>query len=282
MLACAFILSCSVIGHADEQTTDTTTNKINQRIQQLDNRISVLEGQKENLQRQVDIAKNDVNSHINASSKNIESRFNNRESEWFWLKIVIAGFGVIGFLYIKDFIQKKAEETAENQLKQKISELLDSKQNTLLDLISQLDLDAYLRENSNIHLITESLKRKDEIFEILREVGFDKITYDISKKYKKLDPNVNLILLDDGTEFLDRKTPEYKARHNLFNKYIDEQAENSNTTFIFYGQYFDSKNRKNVNFANTKFTLYSQIINNLRYTAIKQQNDKKLQTKKNQ
>ncbi len=236
-------------------------------IDKLNDRIEILEGQKENLNKQSDLLKED----FEIKKKDIDTRFSenkigiDKELSGIRNLLYTLGIGVLGLLlgywfYFRSFIKKKAEEVAETKINTIITKVVEVNKDKIVELIKSQNLELKVKEKSNIQVITESEEDIEYLASFFKEVNIPNVTYRLSKEYEKPSSNVDLIIFDDH-----RVT---KLNHDLFNEYI-QKSNNENMLFIFFGDRFNAVDRERVNFANSRFTLYNQIMNSLKYNELK-------------
>lgn len=249
-----------------QKTTSNSKDNKNKDYEKIEQRLDVLEGQKENLDKQSELLKSDFELKF----QNLKSDFRGRQIEinqsLSTVKLInsIVGIGLFGMFigalfYFKQFARKTAEKIAEDKIKKVLENIVQDKKRELIELINNQNIESKIKEESNLLVITESESSKESLQTFFNKVGIKKVVFELSEKFKTPPPNTDLIILDDH-EMTGK-------RHDLFREYIDRLSTNE-MLFIFLGDRFDISNRKKVNFANTNFTFYNQIVNSLKFKEV--------------
>ncbi len=258
ILACAFILSCSVIGHADEQTTVENNTNYTQAIEKLEGEISVLQSQKDNLDTQVAIMKEGINTRFD--QKNLEMK-----DDLYLIYSIIAlitSLGIAGILPLRSFIEKQAKSVAEEEVRKHVADMVEADKEKIIQLIENQDLELNIKKNSRILVICETAEDQNELTKFFQEVGIVNVSYIVNGGYSAPASNIDLVLFDDHRDT--------KEQHDLFKEYI-EKSTDSELAFLFYGRALMNVDRNKFNATNSKFTLYEQIITTLKYVEFKKQ-----------
>lgn len=243
---------------------DSKSNNLE--INKLKNRIEILEGQKENLNKQSELVEKD----IEIKKRDLDSRFLENKIEidkdlsGVRNLLYTLGIGVLGLLlgywfYFKNFINKKAEEISESKINDIVSNIVEINKDKIVNLIKSQNLELLVKEKSHILVIVESESDKKFLSKFFKEVDIKNVNYIVGNEFVQPSTDVNLVIFDDH-----RLT---KTNHKLFNEYI-EKSNNDRLLFIFFGDRFEAVDRERVNFANSKFTLYNQIMNSLKYNEL--------------
>lgn len=228
----------------------------------LEKRIEVLEGQKENLDKQSEL----IQKNIEGKAAQLDNQFNSNKIEidkklqTVDIIISVFGLGLIGtiigfFITFKNFITKKAEEVAEKRINETIGSIIENNKNQIIDIVKSQDLEQQIRQESKILIVSDALATANETKMFLQEIGFKTGNLDVvtSEKFSKPTKEFDLIILDDHKIT--------KSHHDIFREF----TEKVNVYFVFYGDRFDATRREKLNFANSTFTLYSQIVSTLKF-----------------
>ena len=237
-----------------------------QGVQQLKQRIQILEDQKGNLEKQSELLKLDYDSKI----KEFETRFGSfkleveQENSFIsWLLIALAigvvGFFLYSFSYFKKFIKDQAELQASKMVEKKVATIVQDKREQLISLIRSQEVETRLKNNSKLLVLAETEEDGDYLVNFFEQAGIHNIDFRYSDEFQEISKTYDLIIFDDhrGTNL----------RHPLFREYIDRLSD-TNMLYIFFGKYFEVEKREMVNYANSKFTLYNQIINSLKFKSL--------------
>lgn len=243
------------------------TAKSNQAaINTIETRIKILEGQKDNLNKQSEL----LQEEFKLKAGNLDAKFTENklsiDQDLATVRWMIYAFGLgligtlIGYLfYFKNFIQKRTEAIAEEKIDSLLSNIVEHKKQELIHLIRSQDLENELRQKSLILVLCESEADKASMLLFFEAVKIKNVDYELSETFKTPASNYDLIIFNDYRDT--------KKNHDLFEEYIKELA-NTNMLFIFFGNRFNTPNRDKVNFANSKFTLYNQIMNSLKFNQL--------------
>jgi hypothetical protein len=236
-------------------------------IDKLDKRMEILEGQKENLNKQSDLLEQD----FEIKKKNLDTRFSenkieiDKELSGVRSLIYTLGIGVLGLLlgywfYFRSFIKRKTEEIAEDKINSYVANIVEVNKEKIINLIKSQDIELYVKENSSIQVITETEEDKNYLSKFFNEVNISNVSYVMKNEFINPPSDIDLVIFDDH-----RVT---NSKHDLFNEYI-QNSSNKDLLFVFFGDRFSAIERERVNFANSKFTLYNQIINSLKYNELR-------------
>ena len=255
-----FFLTSIVIYGQNSKSNSIEINKLN-------NRIEILEGQKENINKQsellekdFEIKKKDLNSEFLANKIEIDQDLSGIRNLLYTLGIGVLGLLLGYWFYFKSFINRKAEEISENKINDIVSNIVETNKDKIVNLIKSQNLELLLKEKSHLLVIVENEIDKEFLSTFFKEVNIKNVTYSIGNEYTKPTSDINLVIFDDH-----RFT---KTNHTLFNEYL-EKSNNNDLLFIFFGDRFNAIDREKVNFANSKFTLYNQIMNSLKYNELR-------------
>jgi hypothetical protein len=141
-----------------------------------------------------------------------------------------------------------------------VATLLEVNRDKILALIKSQEIEQNVKQNSKIHVITASEEDKAYLERFFEEVGIAKVSYAIGKPYQPIASDIDLVIFDDHRDT--------KADHDLFNEYI-QNSDDEKPLFVFFGKHFNAINREKVNYSNSKFTLYNQVVNSLKYNELR-------------
>lgn len=236
------------------------------KIQKIEQRLEVLEGQKENLDKQSEI----LEANFESKEKEINTAFDqyqleiNKEVNWiynlltYWIPLVFLGFGIPLFVYIKDFIKKTSKEKAEQIITERVADIIEENKEKIISLIFEYDIETRLKRESKILVILEDKSHQPYMEMLFLEIEILNVQFIVGEKYITPAPDIDLIIFDDHNDT--------GKNHKLFEEYLDQLSDN-NMLFIFYGKKFNQR-REQLNFANSKYTLYDRIMNSLKFRDI--------------
>ncbi|MFN8415755.1 MAG: NARF domain-containing protein [Cytophagaceae bacterium] len=171
--------------------------------------------------------------------------------------LIAIGVGAMGYQYIWGF-KKQADKLLRNRLDTHI------KENThlIIDIIASQKTENIIKTKRQILIIAGSEKEKEQTYDLLKKWGFNLINSVVVNKYQDV-PKSDLIVFSCN----DRTLP-----HNLILDFMKKDSEEC--SFIFYSNVgrlnveTDEAYSERVNFANSKYTLYHQIISTLSFKEV--------------
>lgn len=247
----------------DVSSKEITDNNIKSKVQ-------LLEQEKDLRQKEIDLIKQEY--QLNSEKQNAD--LNNYKLEidkktiGFEVILWVFGIGLIGtiiagFFYFKKFIKDKSEEIAINRITERIANIVDNNKNKILDLIKSQDLDYKIKNSKKLLIISQNMNDSNEIKDLFLKFGFLRVDCEILSSFQNRN-NYDLIIFD----FI--KTPPLEP---LIKDFLDNT--DAKTDFIYYGGSNLSllnNYRNKANGANSKFTLYSQVMNTLKVKELLNEN----------
>lgn len=274
------LLSFTLSNYALADSTQQQADKTQQQIDNLNQKIEHLEHQKDNLDTQTDLLNKqlemieaDLQNSFTAKSLEIDKK-NLEIEKHFKTSWAVIFFGILGgvaglfaiFFSLRKYIENQAMQMASKKVTEDISELIEVNKNQLEQLIDTHNLEKKLRKEKHILAIVETEQDKKGLEDFFKDVGIDRVSYRVNEPYSPPEPHIDLVLFRDT-----RDKNNYQEIHDFFKKYIENSARD-NLLFIYYGSNQLDYSKEYVNFANSKFTLYNQIINSLTYQYLRQKN----------
>lgn len=256
--ACFLILVCLCVGGYAQKTD---------KIQDLENRIEILEGQKENLEKQVSVMQYqveskliDIDDQFKAEVKNLQEEKKN--NNWLIAAIIVAvifiGFG--GFFGIRKNINKTIKKKMDEWINKEFPKIKEE----FLEAAKKQGEEFKVKEKKSILVISK--KEADETFlkMFFEERGFNSrnVNYMRLGEAKNVE-KYDLVLFNNES---DKK--EQSPDHS---KEIEVMAKTKKDAIGFYfgPNRFESEDYKNkINFANSRPQLYGNLINSLRYQSL--------------
>lgn len=152
------------------------------------------------------------------------------------------------------------KKLADKLLKEKLESHLNDNSQFILDMITSQKTENLIKANKKILLVTADETEKNESLALLKSMGFKHIDTIIASSTMSHTDN-------DLTVFSNNKG---NFDENLILKLMEESKEDE--ALIYYGKRLNIDQQKEyserINFANSKFTLYHQIINTLSFKEI--------------
>lgn len=235
-------------------------------MEELSNRVKILEGQKENLDKQGALQKEDLEKQVNVLKEKFdvkakelyliaeEIKLEQKKNNWIAIIMGVIGIGSIVsfFIFAKRYIKKK--------VKKLVNEVYKEKEREILELAKKQNEEFHLKETRSILVISKIPNDNPFIERFFKEMRFrnDNIKYETLNQVK--DPEkYDLLLFDNEKQNIDHA--------DLLAIMAKTKPENF---FLYFGpDRFDGKEFKDrVNFANSRVQLYGNLINSLRYQSL--------------
>lgn len=218
-------------------------NENESKIDELIKNNTKLELEVKNLVKQYGIEKTAIRNEYQEKLNEIISEKNELKTKF---NILMFIFGILGggsILGIFIFINN-----TKNKLYKKMAEELRVKKDLIENSVKKHDTELKLKKTKKICVLSVDDENKGEITQILE--SFE------GREYKRIEEeidfnNYDLILINNNAEYEIKK----------INKIL---KDNSNTLFFYYGGVPTKRGLKNVNFSNSPFTLYGNLIDTLR------------------
>ncbi len=237
-------------------------------VEELSNRVKILEGQKENLEKQAELWQ----EKFETKSKEIDNQFlsrgkemrlveenirmDQRKSNWIVGIVCILGLGsfIGGWFLVTKFILNKIKEKSEKL----INEIYKEKERELLAMAEKQSEEFKLKENKSILVISKNETDTGFLKRFFKEMGFYSVTYEVKDNLKSLK-KCDLVLFNNE---------KVSIQHDeLLN--IVAKTKGDKLCFYFGPDRFDFKDFKDRgNFANSRVQLYGNLINSLRYQSL--------------
>jgi len=226
-------------------------------MEELSNRVKILEGQKENLEKQGELLKEkfEIQSkelHLITEEIKLEQKKNN------WIAYIIGLIGIGSlisfFVFVKKYIAGKVREKVEKL----VNELYKEKERELLEMARKQNEEFQLKETKSILVIGKNQKDNPFIERFFNEMGFRNVRYETLNQVKDPD-DYDLLLFDNENLNIDHA--------DLLA--IMAKTKPGNFCLYFGPDRFDFKDFKDRgNFANSRVQLYGNLINSLRYQSL--------------
>lgn len=227
----------------------------------LQQRVRILEQYKdevlnERFEAKSESLKSEIDSQIKAAKTEIDDQLS-------LIRIVGTVCGIVfaaGFLTLIYKFFFGIREFAEQKLKEKLDTHLTDNTNYIIDVISSQRIETLIKSNKKVVIICGREEDKDGAAKLLKSMHFKKIEAVVAKFYEKL-PTADLYVFNNQTG-------------NMNSELIIEFLEKSDSddSFVHFGgqlQYDrNASYADQINFANTKYTLYHQIINVLSFKEV--------------
>jgi hypothetical protein len=169
--------------------------------------------------------------------------------------LLAAGIGVLLYKYFVGL-----EKLADRVLKKKLESHLTENSQYIIEMITSQKTENLIKRNKKLLVVCGNDAEKATSEQLLKAMGFRHLQFLTSANVEDL-PGADLIIFSNRNEAL----PE-----PVIVDYLQRSGNDDN--FIFYGKRLNvdpqSDYADRINFANSRFTLYHQIINTLSFKEI--------------
>lgn len=229
-------------------------------VEELSNRIKILEDQKEKL----DIQGKLLQEKFDVKAKELqliaeEIKLEQKRNNWLIpsILLIFSFIGLSGFVSLKKYIEKKAQEKAEKL----VNEVYKEKARELLELARKQNEEFQLKETKSILVVSKNSDDNTFIERFFKKMEFhnDKIKYETLSQVKNPD-KYDLLLFNNENLNIDHG--------DLLA--ILAKTKPVNFCLYFGPDRFDGGKefKDRVNFANSPVQLYGNLINSLRYQSL--------------
>jgi hypothetical protein len=250
VLWCGLVISCATL-----QAQDSTN------LKGLSDRVGSLERyNKEILEEKFENKSTELTNKIEYELKKAKDDVNDQ----LWILKITGGVialllaAGIGVLLYKYFVG--LEKLADRVLKRKLESHLAENSQYIIDVITSQKTENLIKRNKKLLVLCGNDAEKTAAEQLLKAMGFRHVQFLTSTNTENL-PAADLIIFSNRNETL----PE-----PLIIEYLEQSGRDDN--FIFYGKRLSvdpqSDYADRINFANSRFTLYHQIINTLSFKEI--------------
>jgi len=224
------------------------------KIKRIEDRVIQLENYKENI---ANVYKAENIKSQNDLAKEIDEKYKDVKNLFTMILILGIPSTLYGVYLMFWGIKKKVNQA----IAVKIETIVEQKREDIIKLIQSQEFERRLKDNKKIIVISENDEAQKEIKNTIETFNFKNVVYRVKKSYKSL-PDYDLIIINncDG-EFVQEDVNE------IINSTQDEDA-----CFVAYTTKQLERNPK-LNFANSKFTLYHNIISSLSYSEVLKMNN---------
>jgi len=229
----------------------------NDSLEELNNRVKILEGQKENLDKQSELLQDKFDIETKdfstiAKEIKVDQKINN------WIVYLIGFFGIGSLISFWGLVKKHIEKKVKEKAEKLINEVYKEKEREILEMAKKQNEEFQLKEKKSILIIS---KNKDE--EPFMEKFFNDMEFSTPEHQSLREVNnlkkFDLILFNNEKQEIDHS--------DILN--IITKTKFDTLCFYFGSDRFDGKEFKDrVNFANSRVQLYGNLINSLRYQSL--------------
>lgn len=232
-----------------QNQTSTNTN-----LADIEKRLNNLEDYKENIDN---VSKIEVQAAKEELKKEFESDYENVRN----LLAVILGLGLPATLYTVYMMFWGFNKKMKNLINEKIETIVEHKREEIIKLINNQEFEKNLKNNKKLLVISENEDAQDEIKRMMSNFKFKNLTFRINKSFNNM-PEHDLVVFNNCDDSLTQQDI-----NDFMNSITDED-----TYFVAYTSRQLERNPR-LNFANSKFTLYHNILTTLSFVETLKQDE---------
>ncbi|WP_291132629.1 NARF domain-containing protein [Flavobacterium sp. UBA7682] len=217
------------------------------KIVKLEGRVTQLENYKINIEN---VYKAEYQKSQNDLAKDIDEKYKDVRNLFAMILILGIPSSLYGIYLMFWGIKKKVNQS----IAEKIETIVEQKREDIIKLIQSQKFERRLKDTKKIIVISENEESQEEIKSTIETFKFKNVVYRINKSYDNL-PEYDLIIINncDG-EFKQEDVTD-----------IINSAADDDVCFVAYTTKQLDRNPK-LNFANSKFTLYHNILTTLSFS----------------
>jgi hypothetical protein len=170
--------------------------------------------------------------------------------------ILAAGVGAVLYQYFRGL-----RKIADKVLKERLKTHLEDNSSYILDLVTSQKVENLIRKSKNIFVVSGSDADLGQVLKLFGDMKFSKVNGRVFRYYEK-PPSSDLIIFSAR----DGSLPD-----ELVREFLEKGDDNESYVHYSSGRLdYDSKAgyAERLNFANTQYTLYHQIINILSFKEV--------------
>lgn len=229
-------------------------NQTNTNSSDFEKRLSNLENYKENINTvskiEVQAAKEELKKEFDSDYKNVRN-----------LLALILGLGLPTTLYAVYMMYWGFSKKMKNIINEKIETIVEHKREEIIKLINNQEFEKNLKNNKKLLVISENEDAQDEIKRMMSNFKFKNLTFRINKSFQNM-PEHDLIIFNNCDDSLTQQD---------INEFMDS-IDDEDTYFVAYTSKQLERNPR-LNFANSKFTLYHNILTTLSFVETLKQDE---------
>lgn len=217
----------------------------------IDKRLSLLEQYKENMASEAKI-------EYNKSIKEIDEDVSEKTSTLIWtfgsfavLALAALGINALNYWKINEKINKKVNE--------KIEEITERKREDIISVVKDEEYERRLKQIKKILVISSSSEAQDQVKHTFDRFDFKNVKFRIKDNFQTIPENDIIVFNNLNGE--------------LEQEYIDdivEQIGDEDKCYIGYTT-ANLARHEQFNFANSRFTLYNNLLNTLKFADLHSQ-----------
>ncbi len=220
----------------------------------IERRLSTLENYKENIDNvskiEVQAAKEELKKEFDSDYKNVRN-----------LLALILGLGLPATLYTVYMMFWGVNKKMKNLINEKIETIVEHKREEIIKLINNQEFEKNLKNNKKLLVISENEDAQDEIKRMMSNFKFKNLAFRINKSFQNI-PEHDLIIFNNCDDSLTQQD---------INEFMDSITD-EDTYFVAYTSKQLERNPR-LNFANSKFTLYHNILTTLSFVETLKQDE---------
>lgn len=232
------------------------------KVNELAERIEFLETyNKTILNKQFEVQSVELSNKVSEELKHAKDEINDQYTAIkiaSWVCGILISIGVGTVIYQLGFGIKNRVEKSINQ---KLNDHIAENSQAIIDIITSQKTENLIRKNKSVTVLSNNEQNNEYIIALLRNMGFEQVHQIVINRFFKFT-KADLYIFSDKD-------------NSLSEMQIKECIEKSqdDTNFIYFGTRrlnipLQDSYAERLNFANTKYTLYHQIINTLSFKEV--------------
>lgn len=213
----------------------------------LNERMSVLENYKENIDK---TAKIDYDNSIKEFKKDTEET--SKSLFWLFGGLTVAAIAALGVNLYNHFwgLNKKINK----KITDKIETIIEQKREDIISIIKDEEYERILKRTKKILTISSSQESEEQVKNTFSKMKFNNVVFRVKDNFTNI-PDNDIIVFNNINGELDQQ-------------YIDTiVAQINDEEKCFIGYTINNLTRhEQFNFANSRFTLYHQVLNTLKFS----------------
>lgn len=222
------------------------------RLDTVEAKLATVENYKDNLDQLYTINAEKLEKHVNETVDKKVEDIDEAKKILKWLLLIGIPATILGLLAVYFGAVKKARKI----IVERIETIVEHKREDLIKLIETQEYDTKLKNNKKLLVLSSSDEANEKFKPMFQKLKFKDVNFRSVSTYIEYN-SYDLIIFNDSDSSFDQTL-------------IDEYVQNSvdeNVSFVVYTNRNLTRHPR-INFCNSSFTLYHNILSTLKYTEI--------------
>jgi len=221
-------------------------------------RIEKIEGFQENSITKIDNKSVEIDNKFTKLEQDLKDD-NNYMKTLLW---IFGSITVLGLFIGWYTVYKNAVKFANQKVEEKLEKFFDDKKLQFIELIKSHELEAILKQNKKLLLLSGNHEDNEIILKLFKKFDFANVKNTVFTNFENIHEN-SLLKENDLIVLNNMSNPQSFSNENL-EKLLVTMSDYKNS-FLYYGTLNPKLfGYKNINFANSEFTLYTRILETLK------------------